>query len=63
MVVAEKRNHTVVVQQGARMVEALVSKRGRVVPPVRVICVVVRSSGWWIICSHIIDLFSHHISY
>ena len=27
MVVAGKRNHTTVVQQGARMVEALVSRR------------------------------------
>ena len=35
----------------------------RVVPPVRVICVVVRNSGWWLVWAHIIGLFSHHISY
>ena len=40
------RNHTVVVQQGVHMVEALVSGEVGMVPPIRIVCVVVWGIGW-----------------
>ena len=34
-----------------------------VVPPVRVVGIAVRGSGWWLILAHSIGLFSQHIPY
>ena len=48
MVVAGKRNHTTAVQQGHIWWRLWFLGEVRV-PPVRVICVVVRNSGWWLV--------------
>ena len=33
------------------------------VPPVRIVCVAVWGSGWWLVLAYSIGLFSHHIPY
>ena len=31
------------------------------VPLIKIVCIVVWGSGWWLVLSHSIGLFSHHI--
>ena len=35
----------------------------RMVPPVRVIGVAIWGNGWWLVLTHNIGMFSHHIPY
>ena len=63
MAVVGMRIHTAAVQQWHIWWRFWLPGEVRMVPPVRIVCIVVWGSGWWLVLAHSIGLFSHQIPY